>query len=137
MTILLSGPRVRQADRPPCAPFQRAMDRPGVEDEVQARPREASEKLSWQEIALQAIAPSAGEDHVARNMGAAVRKWLHVVQRGEIEFERGGAVDAPAAAVAHGGAFDRSFQMSGGDWLGPAIRARDSGEGDAVKVTTS
>jgi hypothetical protein len=60
-----------------------------------------------------------------------------MVERGIIEFELGGAVDASAAAVAHGGAFDGSFLVPGGDGACPATGARDSGEGRTVKMPTS
>jgi hypothetical protein len=41
-----------------------------------------------------------------------VRERVHVVQRREIELERGRAVDAATAAVAHRGPFDGSLLMS-------------------------
>jgi hypothetical protein len=41
-----------------------------------------------------------------------VRERMNVVQRRKIEFERGGAIDAATPAVAHGGPFDCSLQMS-------------------------
>src|SRR5262245_53940126 len=94
-----------------------------VENEVQARPRESRKKLVRKKIALETIAARAGEDDVARNVRAAMRQRLHVVERSEIELEPGGAVDTAPAAVAHRSAFDGSFLMSGRNRLGAAIGA--------------
>ena len=98
-----SGPRIRQTDRPLCASLQRTVHRASVEDEVQPSPREPGEEFGGQEITLQAIAARAGENDVARNMSAAVRERMNVVQRCKIEFERGGAIDAATPAVARAG----------------------------------
>jgi hypothetical protein len=105
-----------------------------VENEIQTCPGKAREEFSRQQIALESIAAPAGENDVARHVCAAVREGMHVVQGGEIEIQRRGAVHTPAAAVAHGRAFDRSLLMSGGDWLRPATEARGSREGDTMKV---
>ena len=109
-----------------------------VENEVQSRPREAREEFSRKQIALEAIAARAGEDDVAGNVSAAVRQRLHMVECCEIELEPGGAVDTAPATVAHRGAFDGSFLMSGGNRLGATIDAWCARERDTmVEMPTS
>ena len=84
---------------------------PRVQDEVQTGPRESREELGGKQIALEAIAARAGENDVPGNVRASTRERMDVIQRGKIEFKRRRAVDAAAAAVAHGGALDGSFLM--------------------------
>jgi hypothetical protein len=62
---------------------------------------------------------------------------MHVIERREIELERGGAVDTATSAVAHRGALDRSLLVPGRNGLGPAARAGQAWEGDTVKMPTS
>jgi len=103
-----------------------------VHDEVRTRPRESTEELGGQEIALESIAPCTGEYDVPGNVCATARERVDVIQRRKIEFKRRRAVDAAAATVAHGRALDRSFLMSGGYRFGPAVRSRQAWEGAAV-----
>ena len=69
------------------AAFQRAVHRARVRDEVEPRPRMAREEFSRQQIALQAIAPRAGEDDVAGSVRAAVGERMNVVEGRRVEFE--------------------------------------------------
>ena len=113
------------------------MHGPSVVNEVHSRPGEAGKELGRKQVAFEAITTRAGEDQVARHVSAAVRQRMHVVQRGEIELEPSRAVDAATTAVSHGGSFDGSFLMSGGDRLGPARGTRGAGEGGAMELPTT
>jgi hypothetical protein len=113
------------------------MHRARVHDEVRTGPGESTEEFGGQEIAFEAIASRASEHDVAGHVCASARQRMNVIQRRKIEFKRRRAVDAAAAAVAHGRALDRSFLMSGGNRLGPAVRPRQAWEGAAVKMPTS
>jgi len=113
------------------------MHRSRVQDEVRARPRESGEELRRQEVAFQSITSCASEHDVPGNVRATARERMDVVQRRKIEFKSRRAVNAAAAAVAHGRALDRSFLMSGGNRFGPAVRSRQAWEGAAVKMPTS
>ena len=108
-----------------------------VVNEVHSGPREPREELVRKEITFQAITPRAGEDQVARHVSAAARERMYVVQRRQIELEPNRTVDAATSAVAHGGSFDGSLLMSGGNRLGPARRTRGAGEGGAVELPTT
>jgi hypothetical protein len=66
-----------------------------------------------------------------------VRERLNVIERSEIELEPGGAVDTAPATVAHRGAFDGSFLMSGRNRLGAAIRTWCARERNTVEMPTS
>jgi hypothetical protein len=89
-----------------------------VGDEVESRPWVPSEEFRWQEIALEAIAPSAGGDEIAGRVNAALGERKYVIDRGEVELERGGAVDTAPAAVTHHGVFDRALLVAAGRALG-------------------
>ena len=110
---------------------------PRVQDEVRAGPRESAEELCRQQITLEAITARAGKHDVPRNVRASAGERVDVIQCRKVEFKRRRAVDAAAAAVAHGRALDRSFLVSGGNRLGPAVRPRQAWEGAAVKMPTS
>src|SRR6185503_13476832 len=105
-----------------------------IEDEVQAGPGKPREEFRRQQISLEAVASCAREHDVARNVPSAVRERMHVIEGGEIELQLRATIDTAPPTVSHGGAFDRSFLMSGGDGFGPAIRPRGAGEGDTVKM---
>ena len=107
-----------------------------VGDEVEARPWIPGEEFRRQQVSLQPVAARAGEDDVPRNVSAAVRQRMHVVERREIEVEGRGAVDATSSAIAHRGAFDRALLVAGRDVLATAGRSRESGKGN-VKMPTS
>lgn len=117
------------------------MYRARVLDEIESRPREAGEELGRQHVSLQSIAASAREHEVARDVRAAMRQRIYVIERREFKFERLGAVDAAAPAVAHRGAFDRSLLMAGGNVLASArvhpLHAWKAREGYVVIVPTS
>src|SRR5215212_10038711 len=113
------------------------MNSASVGNEVESRPGVASEELRWQQVSLEAIASRAGEDDVPRHVSSAMRQRMHVIERGELELKRSGAVHAASAAVAHRGSFDRPFLRSGGDLFGAAAYARRAWEGDTVELPAS
>ena len=99
---------------------------PRVRDEVDAGPRMAGEELGRQQVSFESIARRARQDHVAGGVSAAVRKWIHVVERREIKLEHRAAIHTAASAIAHRGAFDGAFLMASGKFLGAAGDARGS-----------
>lgn len=113
------------------------MNRARVRDEIDPGPRIPSEELGREQIAFQSVTTPAGEYQVARRVRSTVRQRVHVVERREIELEKRGAVDAAPSAVAHGGALDRAFLVSGGNLLGAARSAWNAGERYTVKLPTS
>jgi hypothetical protein len=113
------------------------MHRSGVRDEILAGPGVAREELRRQEIAFEAIARSAGENDVARNVRAAVRQRLNVIQRGEIEFQVRAAVHAAAAAIAHGRTLDGALLVPREEPFTTTADTGGSGERDSVEMPTS
>src|SRR4051812_46946668 len=113
--MTLCGLRAGEAHRPPRATLERAVHRSRVRDEVETRPGIAGEKLARQHIAFQAIAATAGEDEVARDVCTAMRERVDVIERREIKLQWRCAIDAAAIAIAHRGALDRALLMPGGD----------------------
>src|SRR5262245_35674150 len=77
-----------------------------VSNEVGASPGMCGEELVRKEIALQRVAALTREDDVAGVVGTAVRERVYVIERGRLELERRGAIDAAPSAVAHGRALD-------------------------------
>ena len=110
------------------------MHRARVLNEVQARPRIAREELGGEQIAFQAITARAGQHDVAGNVRATVRERMDVIERREIKLQRSSAVDAPSAAVAHGGALDCPLLVPGVDLLCSPGLARDARKGNPVNV---
>ena len=104
------------------------MNRARVSDEVEASPRIPGKEIGRQHVALESIAAPARQHDVSSHVGAAVREGVHVVEGGELEVERRGAVHAAAAAITHGGSLDGSLLMSGWNVLAPTGRAREAGE---------
>jgi hypothetical protein len=114
------------------------MHRPGVQNEILPCPRVAHEKFRRQQIAFESIAAPARQHQVAGYVRTAVRERVHVIECGEIELERGGAIHAAMSAVAHGGALDRALLGSGGDGSGAARGgSRYAWEGNAMKLPAS
>jgi len=113
------------------------MYRSRVCDEVLSRPWVSSEELRRQEVSLEAITGAAGEDDVALNVRAAVRQRVDVIECGEIEFQVRAAVDAAAAAIAHGRTLDRALLVPRKKSLAAAGDAGGSREGDTVEMPTS
>lgn len=99
-----------------------------VSDEVEAGPGIPRKEISWQQVALEAIAARARQHDVTRHVGAAVGEGVHVVERGNFEVERRGAVHAAAAAITHRGSLDGSLLMSGWNVLAPTGQAREAGK---------
>ena len=113
------------------------MNRPRMRDEVDTGPRMSSEEFRRQQVSLESIARPARQDHVAGGMSAAMSKRIHVVERREIKLERRAAIHTAASAVPHRGSFDGAFLMARRNFLGAAVEARGSWEGDSVEVPTS
>lgn len=128
---------VCEAHCSPRAPFQRPMNSPGVGDEVQARPRITREKLRRQQITLQAIAATACQNEVARDVGPSMRERVDVVERGVVELEHFGAIHAATTAVPHCRALDRSLLMPRWNVLAPPSRTWSTWEGNTVIVPTT
>ena len=91
------------------------MHRSRIRDEVQSGPRISHEEFARQHVAFEAIAASTREHEVARDVRAAVREGIDVVERREIKLQRRRAVHTTPAAVPHRRAFDGALLMSGGD----------------------
>jgi len=89
-----------------------------VRDEVESRPRIAGEEFRREEIALEAITAPAGGDEISRRVDAALGEREYVIDRGEVELERGGAVDAAPAAVTHHGVLYRALLVAAWRALG-------------------
>jgi hypothetical protein len=87
----------------------RPMCRVRISNEIRARPGKSYEKFGGEHVAFEAVAPAAGENDVAWGVRAAVRQRMDVVERREVELQSGGAIDAPPAAVSHGGVFYRAL----------------------------
>jgi len=90
-----------------------------VGDEVETCPRIAGEEFRREEIALEAITSSAGRDEIARRVDAALGEREDMVDRSEVELERGGAVDAAPAAVTHHCVLYRALLVAAWGALGP------------------
>jgi hypothetical protein len=108
-----------------------------MRNEILARPRKANEELRREHVTLEAIATCTGEHEVAGGVGAAAGKRVNVIEGGEVEFQRSGAVDAPATAVAHRGVLYRALVGTAGDLPDTALGTWFAREGDSVKVPTT
>ena len=84
-----------------------------IPHEVGAGIRVAREELVRQHVALHAVAGGAGGNEVPRRMRATARYRVDVVERRFKRVEVMAAVDTPAAAVAHRGAFERALGVTG------------------------
>ena len=104
------------------------MHRARVSDEVEAGPGIPRKEFGRQQVALETIAARARQHDVSRHVSAAVCQRMHVVERGNFEVERRGAVHAAAAAITHRGSLDGSLLMSGWNVLAPTGRARKAGK---------
>jgi hypothetical protein len=110
---------------------------PRVEDEVQPGPRVSREKLRRQHVSLESITARARRDEIPCRVPAAMGDGVNVIERGEVDLEGGGAVDATAAAVTHRRALDRALLVTRWHVLGSARGPGNAGEGDVMKVPTS
>lgn len=102
--------REGETHRAPCAAFERAMHVAGVAHEVRAGPREAGEELEWQQVALEAIARSAGRHEVAGIVCPAARCGHDMIERRRALIERHGAIHAALTAVTQRALPERTFQ---------------------------
>jgi hypothetical protein len=99
----------RQAHGPSRAAFQASMHGTGVADEVRPCPWIPGEELIRHHVAFQPIAWGAGGDEVAREVGAASRYGMDVIEGRRFGDERRAAIDAPPAAIAQRRAFERAL----------------------------
>ena len=113
------------------------MDCSRVCDEVLARPRIASEELRRKKIAFEAVARPAREHDVALHVCAAMRERVNVIERREIEFQMRAAIDAAAAAIAHGRTLDGALLVAREKPFAATSDSGGSGEGDSVEMPTS
>src|SRR5690348_7182912 len=100
----------------------------GILNEVEPRPGIAGEELGGEQIALQPIAAAAGGNEVARRVLAAFGEREDVIDCGEVEIERRGAVDAAATAVTHHGVLYRALLVADYCALVSSGASRDSGK---------
>ena len=136
---------VREAHRSSGRALQCAMHGARVAHEVHAGQRMRGEKFRWQPIAFQAVTAAACEDDVARVMRTAVGEWIDVIESGGVKVQRGAAVHATAAAVAHGCTFDRALvaraakvaDSRGGAFEARAGKSGESGKHDAVILSAN
>ena len=111
-----------------------------IVNEVQTRPWITREEFRREQIAFEAIAAPAGGDEVPGRVNTASCQRENVVYCGNVEVERGGAVDTAAAAVTHHGVLDRTLLVATMDALrlfGAAGGSWKSRKGNAVIVSTS
>lgn len=80
-----------------------------VVDEVESGPGVTGEEIGRKEIALQSVTAPAGRDQVAGSVQSAFGERKDVINRGDVEVQRGGAVDAAPSAVTHHCVFDRTL----------------------------
>src|SRR5438309_10922379 len=103
------GSRVSEADGATRAALQRAMHRACVLNEVQSRPRVLGEELGREQVTLETIAAAARGNEVARRVHAALGERKYVIDGGDVDVERSGAVHAAPAAVTHHSVFNRAL----------------------------
>jgi len=85
-----------------------------VVDEVQTGPGVAGEEFRRKQIALEAITASACSDEIAGRVNATLRQRKDVIDRRDVDVERGGAVDASPPAVTHHCVLDRALLVAAG-----------------------
>jgi hypothetical protein len=107
------------------------MYRAGVHDEVVTRPRVTHEEFNRQQLALEPVALAARGNEVAERVRSAMGQRIDMVESGVRELERGSAVHAAPAAIAHRGAFNRVLVVGGrdGPWtarVGGGVRTKSS-----------
>src|SRR5881628_2977608 len=138
----LGGFGVGETHSSSCGPLQRSVNGARITHEVGAGPGIGGEEFVGKEIAFQLVAANAGEDDVPGMVHPALGKRIHVVERRRVKIEGAGAIDAAAAAVAHGGALDGAL-VSGPAKVADAGASRapreagESGEHDAVVLSTN
>jgi hypothetical protein len=110
------------------------MYRACVHDEVMPGPGMPHEKHDREEFALEAVTGGTGGDQVPQRVRSAVSERVHVIERGVREFERFGAVDTAATAVAHGRALKGVLVVGGRKAAGTTGMGRRAGTKDSVIV---
>jgi hypothetical protein len=107
-----------------------------VSNEVRAGPRVSPEELVRQEVPFEAIARGTGGDQVARSMRASMRHRVYVIERGNVERQRNGAIDAASAAIAHGSVLEGTLDSGVVEATRAAWEPRCAGERDSVDTTS-
>jgi hypothetical protein len=81
------------------------MNGPRIREEILPRTGISEKEFEGQHIAFEPITRPTRHDQIPRRMRSAMRQWIHMIDRGEIDIEESAAIDAAAAAIAHRGAF--------------------------------
>ena len=115
------------------------MNSASVVNEVQASPGIASEELGGEQVALEAITRATGGDEIARGVYATLCERKNVIDGGDFEVERSGAIHAAPAAITHHGVFNSALLVAA--WsafgaFGTPGGSRKTGETDVVIVST-
>jgi len=111
----------------------------GVLNEIEACPGVAREELCWEQVTFEAITAAARGDEITRRMDAALRERKNVIDGGDFEVERSGAIHAAPAAITHHGVFNSALLVAA--WsafgaFGTPGGSRKTGETDVVIVST-
>ena len=109
MTEESGGASEGETDCSPGTALQRPMYGACVVDEVESSPGVAGEEFGGKEIALQSVTATACRDKIAGSVQSAFGEWKDVIDRGDVEVQRGGAVHAAPSAITHHGVFDRTL----------------------------
>jgi hypothetical protein len=80
-----------------------------VVNEVESSLGIPGEEFGGEKIALQSVTAPAGSDEIAGSVQSAFGERKDVIDRGDVEVQRGGAVDAAPSAVTHHRMLDRSL----------------------------
>jgi len=110
-----------------------------VMNEVKACPGISSKEFCWQQVALETVTASARGYEVSGRVNTALGQREDVVDCGDLEIERDGAVDATTAAVTHHCVLNGALLMSAWGALGMLGATRSSwkaGETNVVIVST-
>lgn len=119
------------------------MHRARIAHEIRPCPGVLGKELVREGIAFQLIAAMAGEDDVARMVDAAVCEGIDVIQRGRLEVQRLGAIDAAATTVTHGCTLDGTLESSSAEMAdagttgAPGSAEAGGGKHDAVTLSAN
>ncbi len=132
---------VSEGNCPPSRPFQRPMHRARVSHEIRAGPGVLCEEVVREGVALQLIAANTGENDVPWMVDATMCEGIDVIERGRLEVQRLGAVDAAATTVTHGCTLDGTLESSSAEMADArttgATRSTEAAGGKHDAVTLS
>jgi len=113
------------------------MDRARIADEVRAGPGIPAEELVRKHVALEPVTRPTGRDQVSGRVRPSLRHGVYVIERGNVQRQWDGAVDAASAAIAHGSVLEGTLDAvvvrvprAAGE------AARSAGERDSVETTS-